>query len=61
MRFTMVKWFLTYLNFILDNLHYLIQEIPFIDEVSIGHALVCDSLYLGLENTIQLYRRQLNH
>jgi pyridoxine 5-phosphate synthase len=44
----------------LDNLHYLIQEIPFIDEVSIGHALVCDSLYLGLENTIQLYRRQLN-
>ena len=45
----------------LDNLHYLIQEIPFIDEVSIGHALVCDSLYLGLENTIQLYRRQLNH
>ena len=43
----------------LDNLHYLIQEIPFIDEVSIGHALVCDALYLGLENTIQLYRRQL--
>jgi pyridoxine 5-phosphate synthase len=43
----------------LDNLHYLIQQIPFIDEVSIGHALVCDALYLGLENTIQLYRRQL--
>ena len=45
----------------LDNLHYLVQEIPFIDEVSIGHALVCDALYLGLENTIQLYRRQLIH
>ena len=45
----------------LDNLHYLIKEIPFIDEVSIGHALVCDALYLGLENTIQLYRRQLNY
>jgi pyridoxine 5-phosphate synthase len=45
----------------LDNLHYLVQEIPFIDEVSIGHALVCDALYLGLENTIQLYRRQLVH
>jgi len=44
----------------LDNLQYLIQQIPFIDEVSIGHALVCDALYLGLENTIQLYRRQLN-
>jgi len=43
----------------LENLHYLIQQIPFIDEVSIGHALVCDALYLGLENTIQLYRRQL--
>ena len=45
----------------LDNLHYLVQEISFIDEVSIGHALVCDALYLGLENTIQLYRRQLIH
>ncbi len=41
------------------NLPFLVQQIPFIDEVSIGHALVCDSLYLGLHNTIQLYKRQL--
>ena len=41
------------------NLHYLHQQIPFIDEVSIGHALICDALYLGFENTIQLYKRQL--
>lgn len=41
------------------NLPYLIQEISNIDEVSIGHALVCDALYLGLENTIQLYKRAL--
>lgn len=43
----------------LDNLAYLHQNLPGLDEVSIGHALVCDALYLGLENTIQLYRRQL--
>jgi pyridoxine 5-phosphate synthase len=41
------------------NLPYLIQSIPSIDEVSIGHALICDALYLGLENTIQLYKRAL--
>jgi len=35
------------------------KSIPHLDEVSIGHALVCDSLYLGLHNTIQLYKRQL--
>jgi pyridoxine 5-phosphate synthase len=35
------------------------QQIPLLEEVSIGHALVCDALYYGLENTIQLYRRQL--
>jgi pyridoxine 5-phosphate synthase len=43
----------------LDNLRYLAQQIPFLDEVSIGHALICDALYFGLENTIQLYLRQL--
>jgi pyridoxine 5-phosphate synthase len=42
------------------NLSYLIQSIPSIDEVSIGHALISDSLYLGLENTIQLYKRALS-
>jgi pyridoxine 5-phosphate synthase len=41
------------------NLAYLVQAIPFMDEVSIGHALICDALYLGLENTIQLYKRAL--
>ena len=43
----------------LDNLKYIKDEMPFIEEVSIGHALVCDALYLGLENTIQMYLRQL--
>ena len=43
----------------LHNLAYLHQQIPWIDEVSIGHALVCDALYYGLENAIQLYKRQL--
>jgi pyridoxine 5-phosphate synthase len=43
----------------LENLHYLSTCIPQLDEVSIGHALICDALYLGFENTIQLYKRQL--
>jgi pyridoxine 5-phosphate synthase len=43
----------------LHNLKYFNEKIPFIDEVSIGHALICDALYLGLENTIQIYQRQL--
>ena len=43
----------------LHNLQYLKQHIPFLDEVSIGHALICDALYLGFENAIQLYKRQL--
>ncbi|MFN3840553.1 MAG: pyridoxine 5'-phosphate synthase [Cyclobacteriaceae bacterium] len=43
----------------LNNLQFLKQSIPFLDEVSIGHALICDALYFGLENTIQLYLRQL--
>ena len=43
----------------LHNLAYLHQQIPWIDEVSIGHALICDALYYGLENAIQLYKRQL--
>ena len=41
------------------NLAYLSKAIPQMDEVSIGHALICDALYLGLENTIQLYKRAL--
>ena len=43
----------------LTNLKYFKQHIPFLDEVSIGHALVCDAIYLGFENTVQLYKRQL--
>ena len=44
----------------LHNLKYFAQNIPWLDEVSIGHALVCDALYLGYENAVQLYKRQLN-
>jgi pyridoxine 5-phosphate synthase len=44
----------------LNNLKFLIENIPWLDEVSIGHALVCDAIYLGFENTIQLYKRQLS-
>jgi len=43
----------------LHNLNYLIKNISWIDEVSIGHALICDSIYIGFQNTIQLYKRQL--
>ncbi len=43
----------------LDNLKFICQSIPWLDEVSIGHALICDALYLGLENTIQMYLREL--
>lgn len=45
----------------LDNLAYFKKNIPWLDEVSIGHALICDALYLGLENTVQLYKRQLDN
>lgn len=44
----------------LDNLRYFHQNIPWIEEVSIGHALISDALYLGLENAIQMYKRQLS-
>lgn len=44
----------------LHNLHWFAEQVPGLLEVSIGHALISDALYLGLENTIQLYRRQLN-
>ena len=43
----------------LVNLKFLKQSLPYLDEVSIGHALICDALYFGLENTIQLYLREL--
>lgn len=39
----------------LENLHFFHQRIPWVDEVSIGHALICDALYMGLRETIKLY------
>jgi pyridoxine 5-phosphate synthase len=44
----------------LENLKYFHSNIPWTDEVSIGHALISDALYLGLENTIRMYQRQLS-
>ena len=43
----------------LENLKYFAQHIPHLDEVSIGHALISDALYFGLENTVQMYLSQL--
>ncbi|MEO5572856.1 MAG: pyridoxine 5'-phosphate synthase [Bacteroidia bacterium] len=43
----------------LENLNYFSKKIPGLLEVSIGHALISDALYFGLENTVQLYKRQL--
>lgn len=43
----------------LENLAYFAQHIPYLDEVSIGHALICDALYLGLEETIRRYKECL--
>lgn len=43
----------------LNNLKYFADHIPGLLEVSIGHALICDAIYLGLENTVQLYKRCL--
>lgn len=45
----------------LDNLRFYQQQVPGLLEVSIGHALVCDALYYGLQNTIQMYLRQLRN
>ncbi|MEN9951632.1 MAG: hypothetical protein RLY85_2384 [Bacteroidota bacterium] len=44
----------------MHNLGFLAKSISGLDEVSIGHALICDALYLGLENTIQLYKRAIS-
>lgn len=43
----------------LNNLRYFSENIPGLLEVSIGHALICDAIYLGLENTVQLYKKQM--
>ncbi|RYZ47837.1 MAG: pyridoxine 5'-phosphate synthase [Sphingobacteriales bacterium] len=43
----------------MHNLAFFAQQLPNLDEVSIGHALISDALYFGLQNTVQLYKRQL--
>ena len=43
----------------LENLSYLYQHIPWLEEVSIGHALICDALYAGLQKTIEAYKKCL--
>ena len=43
----------------LENLHYFVRTIPWTDEVSIGHAVICDALYMGLEKTIQAYLSEI--
>ena len=45
----------------LENLRYFIQNIPWTDEVSIGHAIICDALYMGLEKTIQAYLQEIRN
>jgi pyridoxine 5-phosphate synthase len=44
----------------LDNLRYYKSQIPYLAEVSIGHAIICDAIYLGLEETIKRYLNELN-
>ena len=39
----------------LENINFFVKELPFLDEVSIGHAIICESLYLGIENVINMY------
>ena len=41
----------------LENLEFFVKNIPNLAEVSIGHALISDSIYLGLENTVRMYKR----
>ena len=44
----------------LENLSYFSKNLPGLSEVSIGHALICDALYLGLENAVKMYKLRLN-
>lgn len=44
----------------LENLKYFVDTIPWIKEVSIGHALIADALYFGLENVVKMYLRALS-
>ena len=44
----------------LNNIGYFASEMPYLDEVSIGHALICESLYLGIQNVVNIYIDKLN-
>ncbi len=44
----------------LQNIHYFTSHMPFLDEVSIGHAIISESLYLGIENVVNLYLQKMN-
>ena len=45
----------------LENIHFFVDKIPYLDEVSIGHAIICESLYLGIENVINMYLQKINN
>ena len=44
----------------IKNIEFFSSKMPFLDEVSIGHALICESLYMGIENVINIYINKLN-
>ena len=44
----------------LNNIEYFASKMPHLDEVSIGHALICESLYLGIQNVVNIYIDKLN-
>ena len=43
----------------LSNLEFFASRLPYLNEVSIGHAVICDALYLGIESVIKAYRKAL--
>ena len=45
----------------LENINFFVNKLPFLDEVSIGHAIICESLYLGIENVINMYLQKINN
>tara|TARA_B100000780_G_C21107785_1_gene447464 strand:- start:277 stop:1005 length:729 start_codon:yes stop_codon:yes gene_type:complete len=45
----------------LENIHFFVNKIPYLDEVSIGHAIICESLYLGIENVVNMYLQKINN
>ena len=45
----------------LKNIHFFVDKIPYLDEVSIGHAIICESLYLGIENVVNMYLQKINN